>query len=81
MFKLEDYYPINEEEVREAWGHQINGLAQEYYDYYEVEKNIEYVNNTALPDAYREFRLNMLPAMVIAILNTRKYKENAKIFT
>ena len=57
MFKLEDYYPINEEEVREAWGHQINGLAQEYYDYYEVEKNIEYVNST------------------------RKYKENAKIFT
>lgn len=68
MIELKKYYPIDKDKVKKRWNEIINIPNDQWY-LNDVDKKIDVINDEGLPNTLRTLKLNMLPALVIEILN------------
>ena len=68
MKELKDYYPINRDAVKARWD-EIMNIPNDQWETNNVERTIMIVNNKILPATLRTVKLNMLPVLVISILD------------
>lgn len=68
MLQLRDYYPIDREKVKKRWD-EIMNIPNDQWKILEVDRKIEIINDTGFPSTLRTVQLNMLPALVIEIIN------------
>jgi hypothetical protein len=67
MLELQNFYPINLEVVKKRW-HEIMNIPNNAWEEFDVERNINLINNTNAPHTLRTVQLNLLPALVIEII-------------
>lgn len=71
LLKLEDYAPINRDFVKEKWDEIMNVPNNEWEDK-NIDRELAVINNTGLPRTLRLFQLNVLPALIIRIIDVHK---------
>lgn len=70
MIHLKDYVPINKAKVKIEWN-KIMNVPNDQWNILEVEKRIDLINNVGLAATLHTVALNMLPYLVIEILNKK----------
>ena len=71
LIELEDYCPIDLDRVKDKWDEILN-IPNEQWGLNHVAGQIMIVNDTELPNTLRTVKLNMLPNLVITILDGLK---------
>ena len=68
MLKLEKYYPIDKDKVKKRWD-EIMNIPNDQWNLKNIDREIEVINDNEYPYTLRTVKLNMLPALIIEILN------------
>lgn len=68
MLQLKDYYPIDREKVKKRWD-EIMNIPNKQWEILGVDRKIEIINDVDFPGTLRTVQLNMLPALIIEIIN------------
>ena len=68
MIELEKYYPIDRNKVRSKWD-EIMNIPNNQWDINNIDNEIEVINDDKYPYTLRTAKLNMLPYLIIEILN------------
>jgi hypothetical protein len=71
MLQLNDYYPIDRDMVKKEWD-EIMNIPNNQWNVREVDKDLAFINDSDYPHTFRTIRLNMLPALIIKILDSKK---------
>lgn len=70
MLLIKDYYPINREYVKEQWNDIMN-VPNDQWNIKQVDRAIDIINDENYPLTLRTVQLNMLPALIIRIIDLR----------
>jgi hypothetical protein len=68
MLQLEKYYPIDKDTVKKRWD-EIMNIPNNEWENKHLDREIDLINNKNAPRTLRVTQLNMLPYLVIEILN------------
>ena len=68
MLQLKDYYPIDRNKVKKRWD-EIMNIPNDQWNILDVDRKIEIINDDEYPGTFRTVQLNVLPALIIEIIN------------
>ena len=68
VLKLEKYYPIDKDKVKKRWD-EIMNIPNDQWNLKNIDREIEVINDDEHTYTLRTVKLNMLPALIIEILN------------
>ena len=77
MLHLKDYCPIDREMVKKRWD-EIMNIPNDQWQILGVDRKIEVINDDDYPGTLRTVQLNMLPALIIEIINLGRLAEVEK---
>jgi hypothetical protein len=68
MIQIEKYCPIDKDMVKKRWD-EIMNITNNEWEERNLDREIDLINNTNIPKTLRLIQLNMLPVLIIEILN------------
>jgi hypothetical protein len=68
MIQIEKYCPIDKDMVKKRWD-EIMNIPNNEWEERNLDREIDLINNTNIPKTLRLIQLNMLPVLIIEILN------------
>jgi hypothetical protein len=68
MIQIEKYCPIDKDTVKKRWD-EIMNITNNEWEERNLDREIDLINNTNIPKTLRLIQLNMLPVLIIEILN------------
>ena len=77
MLELEKYYPIDNKKEKKIWD-EIMNIPNNEWENKNIDREINIINNKNIPKTLRVVQLNMLPALIIEILNGFSNQDNEK---
>lgn len=71
LLKLEDYYPIDIEYIKQQW-EIIFDISNDQWNIQDMEYHLSLINDKRYPKTFRTFKLNLLPNIIIRIIDLKK---------
>lgn len=70
MIQIKDYCPIDVDYVKKEWD-KIMNVPNDQWNIRGIDKELEVINDDGYPYTLRTIKLNLLPNLIIEILNNQ----------